>query len=400
MENNIGYSRYDGHDQYGANTFDGSQAAHGDVSSHQDNQVDDTQSTQGPHGTQAGGTTPFLGVVGLENGIGVGPIGAAVSGIDVGGVAMDNDGVTAVVSTVVGTSEIDANSDAGVGSNVSAEQQQQGEFDSPSGAFANVGQGLEGKCKNLMMQYWQDTINSIERDEYDFKSHQLPLARIKKVMKTDEEVKMISAEAPILFAKGCDIFITELTMRAWIHAEENKRRTLQKSDIAAALQKSDMFDFLIDIVPREEEKPKKKHSHHQKQNKKHDQVSDGSVGPLTTSIDSPVSGQQIQQAQQVQQAQQAQYQQLYQQQYLDQVYQQQQRQQQQLQQQQQQSQSQPPESQPQSQPHPQQYMYSGSQSVQQQGQPQVHPGLGQQDPSMSQIKQDEDKFNLSNGYSF
>lgn len=82
--------------------------------------------------------------------------------------------------------------------------------------------------------------------------HQLPLARIKKVMKADPEVKMISAEAPILFAKGCDIFITELTMRAWIHAEENKRRTLQRSDIASALSKSDMFDFLIDVVPREE----------------------------------------------------------------------------------------------------------------------------------------------------
>lgn len=71
-------------------------------------------------------------------------------------------------------------------------------------------------------------------------------------MKADPEVKMISAEAPILFAKGCDIFITELTMRAWIHAEDNKRRTLQRSDIAAALAKSDMFDFLIDIVPRDD----------------------------------------------------------------------------------------------------------------------------------------------------
>ena len=36
-------------------------------------------------------------------------------------------------------------------------------------------------------------------------------------MKADPEVKMISAEAPILFAKGCDIFITELTMRARAH---------------------------------------------------------------------------------------------------------------------------------------------------------------------------------------
>lgn len=136
-----------------------------------------------------------------------------------------------------------------------AEQQLQ-----PGNAFSNVGQGLEAEHREMMIQYWQETIDSIENDEHDFRNHQLPLARIKKVMKTDEDVKMISAEAPILFAKGCDIFITELTMRAWIHAEENKRRTLQKSDIAAALTKSDMFDFLIDIVPREEEKPKRPHS--------------------------------------------------------------------------------------------------------------------------------------------
>jgi len=37
---------------------------------------------------------------------------------------------------------------------------------------------------------------------------------------------MISAEAPMLFAKACEIFIIELTYRAWIHTEESKRRTL------------------------------------------------------------------------------------------------------------------------------------------------------------------------------
>jgi nuclear transcription factor Y gamma len=111
---------------------------------------------------------------------------------------------------------------------------------------------LHGQYKDILTTYWQQTITHLESDTHDYKLHQLPLARIKKVMKADPEVKMISAEAPILFAKGCDIFITELTMRAWIHAEENKRRTLQRSDIASALAKSDMFDFLIDIVPREE----------------------------------------------------------------------------------------------------------------------------------------------------
>lgn len=115
-----------------------------------------------------------------------------------------------------------------------------------------VSQGLDDNYRDILTTYWQQTINSLENETHDYKIHQLPLARIKKVMKADPDVKMISAEAPILFAKGCDIFITELTMRAWIHAEENKRRTLQRSDIASALAKSDMFDFLIDIVPREE----------------------------------------------------------------------------------------------------------------------------------------------------
>jgi hypothetical protein len=36
-----------------------------------------------------------------------------------------------------------------------------------------------------------------------------------------------------------------------MHAEENKRRTIQKSDIVMAVSKSDMYDFLIDIVPRD-----------------------------------------------------------------------------------------------------------------------------------------------------
>ncbi|VAH88857.1 unnamed protein product [Triticum turgidum subsp. durum] len=85
-------------------------------------------------------------------------------------------------------------------------------------------------------------------------NHQLPLARIKKIMKADEDVRMISAEAPVLFAKACELFILELTIRSWLHAEENKRRTLQRNDVAAAIARTDVFDFLVDIVPREEAK--------------------------------------------------------------------------------------------------------------------------------------------------
>jgi nuclear transcription factor Y, gamma len=50
--------------------------------------------------------------------------------------------------------------------------------------------------------------------EQDFKNHNdLPLARIKRIMKSDEDVRMISAEAPVLFAKACEMFILEITLR-------------------------------------------------------------------------------------------------------------------------------------------------------------------------------------------
>lgn len=55
--------------------------------------------------------------------------------------------------------------------------------------------------------------------------------------------------------KACEMFIHELTMRAWVHTEDNKRRTLQRNDIAMAITKYDQFDFLIDIVPRDDIKP-------------------------------------------------------------------------------------------------------------------------------------------------
>jgi nuclear transcription factor Y gamma len=162
-----------------------------------------------------------------------------------------------------------------------------------------VSQGLSGNYRDILNTYWQNQVTKLETDEHDYKIHQLPLARIKKVMKADPEVKMISAEAPILFAKGCDIFITELTMRAWIHAEENKRRTLQRSDIASALAKSDMFDFLIDIVPREDATPQ--HKRRQDFPPGSFPVSDTQLATAGPSMQAPPAAAQLQSQEQAQQ---------------------------------------------------------------------------------------------------
>jgi len=61
---------------------------------------------------------------------------------------------------------------------------------------------------------------------------------------------MIAGEAPILLGKACEMLVKEVTVRAWKHTERNRRRTLQKQDVHAAVGESEVYDFLIDIIPR------------------------------------------------------------------------------------------------------------------------------------------------------
>jgi histone H3/H4 len=77
----------------------------------------------------------------------------------------------------------------------------------------------------------------------------LPLKGIKKIMKTDADVQRISGDAPVFLAKACEMFIQELTLRAWHHTKQNKSRTLQRKDISVALATTHVFDFLVDISP-------------------------------------------------------------------------------------------------------------------------------------------------------
>ncbi|CAM9619935.1 unnamed protein product [Ascophyllum nodosum] len=111
-------------------------------------------------------------------------------------------------------------------------------------------------------EFWGEIlkeVSEIDPEKEDFKTHELPLARIKKIMRLEDDVAesgtprfMIAAEAPIIIAKACEIFVLEMAMRANSLTTENKRRTLQRNDIAMAVSKTDIYDFLIDIVPRDE----------------------------------------------------------------------------------------------------------------------------------------------------
>jgi len=134
---------------------------------------------------------------------------------------------------------------------------------------------VEKKLEDL----WGHSINdiaAIEPGTTNWKQQVLPLARIKKIMKSDEAVYaeierenatssssdtttlpsnnnsrfMIASEAPILLGKACELLVKEITIRSWRHTERNRRRTLQKQDVHTAVGESEVYDFLIDIVPR------------------------------------------------------------------------------------------------------------------------------------------------------
>ena len=94
----------------------------------------------------------------------------------------------------------------------------------------------------------KNEISKLPAEPEKFKDHALPLARIKKIMKLDDEVQMVSGESPILFSKACELFIIELAYRSWVHTLENNRRTLQRNDISQAISNTDFYDFLLDIV--------------------------------------------------------------------------------------------------------------------------------------------------------
>jgi nuclear transcription factor Y gamma len=119
---------------------------------------------------------------------------------------------------------------------------------------------IRDRLEGLWAEQKKETSMLRPDSKKDFKTmNDLPLARIKRVMKSDEDVRMISAEAPILFAKACEIFVLDLTIRSWAYSEHNKRGGLEREDVLQVLKETDIFDFLAEvmIVPSDPAKMRK-----------------------------------------------------------------------------------------------------------------------------------------------
>ncbi|KAI4291614.1 nuclear transcription factor Y, gamma [Pancytospora philotis] len=99
-----------------------------------------------------------------------------------------------------------------------------------------------------LASFWHNAFMKASSSKIKLKELNLPLARIKRLMKVEENVRMVASEVPILFSLVAEAFIEELTLRAWLNTDDSKRRILQKTDISAAVKTSQMYDFLTDII--------------------------------------------------------------------------------------------------------------------------------------------------------
>lgn len=108
---------------------------------------------------------------------------------------------------------------------------------------------MNSSYSQKLAAFWHNSLNKAVNNKLKIKELNLPLARIKRLMKVEEDVRMVASEVPVLFSLVAEVFIEELTVRSWMNTEESKRRILQKSDISAAIKTSQMYDFLIYIVP-------------------------------------------------------------------------------------------------------------------------------------------------------
>ena len=94
----------------------------------------------------------------------------------------------------------------------------------------------------LVTRLFEETTKALtEAPSVDIRELELPLARIKRIMKLEDEVQsqldgrknmMVSSEAPVVFAKACELFIREITTRAWTCTEV---RRAPRARAAAAL---------------------------------------------------------------------------------------------------------------------------------------------------------------------
>jgi nuclear transcription factor Y gamma len=89
----------------------------------------------------------------------------------------------------------------------------------------------------------------MENKALDIRDVRLPLARIRRLMRVEEDARHVALEVPFLFAKVTEYFVQDLTAKAWEITKESGRSIVRYEDIFKAVRSADIYDFLLQIVP-------------------------------------------------------------------------------------------------------------------------------------------------------
>jgi DNA polymerase epsilon subunit 4 len=85
------------------------------------------------------------------------------------------------------------------------------------------------------------------KNESPVKKINFPAAKIKAIMKADDEVAMISSDAVLAMSAATELFLQELADAAWKHTSRDSRKTILYKDVANAVESSIEFEFLNDV---------------------------------------------------------------------------------------------------------------------------------------------------------
>ncbi|XP_064393518.1 DNA polymerase epsilon subunit 4-like [Halichondria panicea] len=77
---------------------------------------------------------------------------------------------------------------------------------------------------------------------------QLPLARVKNIIKSDPDITLASHDATLLIAKATELFIVHLAKQSYGHTVKGKRKTIQRRDLDACIPQEDSLAFLEGAV--------------------------------------------------------------------------------------------------------------------------------------------------------
>ncbi|KAF9387432.1 hypothetical protein CPC16_007040 [Podila verticillata] len=79
---------------------------------------------------------------------------------------------------------------------------------------------------------------------------QLPVARVKRIIKEDKDITMVSNDAVFLISMATELFLESFTTKAFNLAKMEKRKTIAYKDLATAVSQHDSLEFLQDVIPK------------------------------------------------------------------------------------------------------------------------------------------------------